>query len=325
MSINKKQLSNLNSDYESFKGGMVKKFVCPITLLDDPDAELCDGHVLNKSIGKASSAKVIQRKDVDNYFGHSIEPELVKMLNIPISKPLEIMRKSRNLALTAPDGKKISAFFGKSKARERFQQINLFDTDGETFASPFLKNGRLEHKYYNDLLIECDMKIKNFAVIGSIIKSGYLALFRIFGYRWIFSNAGEKVRRPLSNFFHDKANKEHSAKYFADFEGSYSIILNSEFNVMEDTLEGGSLLFHCTKFDHNLFALTCLFRVNNQMISVTLPYCQVERLYLDTVSYYRTFLKNRSMPHNVYYGQYKNGRILIFKYPFRLKINTKKL
>ncbi|HEY3290149.1 MAG TPA: hypothetical protein VGK87_08495, partial [Anaerolineae bacterium] len=117
MAIDKEQLIRLNSDYSALTGKVVQNFVCPITLLDDPVSELCDGHVLNKSIKKAAKVAVIQRKDVDNHFGRTIEPDLVRFLNIPMSRPQELIHLTRQaLLITMPTGEKVEAFFANTEA-----------------------------------------------------------------------------------------------------------------------------------------------------------------------------------------------------------------
>jgi hypothetical protein len=320
MVINEGQLARLNTDYSALTGRVVRGFVCPVTLQDDPHAELCDGHILNKGIKKASRVTVIQRKDVDNHFGQTIEPDLVNMLNIPASSPQELVRKARGLTITIPDGDKVQAFFSNSKARERFQQINLTNPDGTLFASPFLKTGRLEDKLYKDLEVEWAITVTDSAVVGSLIKSGYLALFRMLGYRWVLDAAGDKVRRTLAAFYRDQADKKQSLTYFAEFKGSYAIVLNNVLDDVKDTLESGSLLFHYADGDKTtgfLFAVTCLFHVNDQTMTVTLPCYQKEGYYFVAFHHYQTFLKNRSIPHNIYFGRYEDERFEISTKPIR--------
>jgi hypothetical protein len=325
MAINEDQLARLNADYTALTGKVVEGFVCPVTLQDDPHAELCDGHVLNEGIKKASRVTVIQRKDVDNYYGRTIEPDLVEMLNAPVSTPQELVRRARDLTITTPSGDKLQAFFGNSKARKRFQQVDLRNRDGTPFASPFLKAGELEARLYKGLEVEWTMTVTNSAVVGSFVKSSYLALFRMLGYRWVHSADGDKVRRALAAFYHNKASKEQSLDYFSEFSGSIAVVLSDAFDDVEDTLEGGSLLFHYAEGDRItglLFAVTCLFRVNDRVVTVTLPCSQREGYYFVAIRHYQAFLNNRSMPHSVYFGRYYNEHFEISTTPLRLLNRT---
>src|SRR2546421_116442 len=74
VAIDAVELQRLNQQYRDLTGQTVRNFVCPITLQDLPGEELCNGHILNQSLVKASRARVIQYKEVDNSFGKSIEP-----------------------------------------------------------------------------------------------------------------------------------------------------------------------------------------------------------------------------------------------------------
>ena len=207
MTINKEQLSYLNNDYHALTGRVVRNFVCPITLLDEPNAELCDGHVLNRGIKQASKATVIQRKDIDNYFGATIEPDLIQWLNIPVLTGGELIRQASRMHISIPNGDKVEAFFAKSNAGAKFPQINLRDSDGTVVASPFLKTTTPDPADYTDVEVETLTIVTNTAVTGSLIKSAHLAIFRTLGYRWVFSPAGDKVRRTLADFYVDKGQK----------------------------------------------------------------------------------------------------------------------
>lgn len=47
--------------------------ICPITLRDIPFEDLCDGHILNKGLQKASRVTLPQPKDLDGHFGVTID------------------------------------------------------------------------------------------------------------------------------------------------------------------------------------------------------------------------------------------------------------
>jgi hypothetical protein len=52
---------------------------------------LCAGHVLNQGLQSASRVTVIQRKDIDNYYGYSVEPDFVRMLNLGVASQEELI------------------------------------------------------------------------------------------------------------------------------------------------------------------------------------------------------------------------------------------
>jgi hypothetical protein len=130
MPIDAEQLGRFNKDYESVTGKKVQKFVCPIMLRDDPEAELCDGHILNRQIREASRATVVQRKDVDGHFGATIEPDFIRFVNTPVSPAEELFKQARDLTVIGPSGEKIDAFFANKKAKPNHQKIDLLNDKG---------------------------------------------------------------------------------------------------------------------------------------------------------------------------------------------------
>lgn len=77
-----KQLAWFAERYHEATGKHPRRFVCPITLRDDPDAELCAGHILCESLATARRDTVPQRKDVDNAFGTLFEGDFVRLANL---------------------------------------------------------------------------------------------------------------------------------------------------------------------------------------------------------------------------------------------------
>jgi hypothetical protein len=241
MPIDTDQLNRLNQNYETVTSKKVQHFVCPITLKDDPGAELCNGHILNGAIDKASRATVIQRKDVDGYFGETIEPDLIRLLNMSVATPQELFRQARDLTIAGSSGEKMDAFFANKKARAKFQQIDLFDAEGKTIASPFLRDSKLEPKLHKGLQVEWLMMVTNSAVLGSVLKSAYLAFFRLLGYRWTLSAAGDKLRRALAAFYVNQADKKQSVDYFSEFNGAFNVLLNEMPEGICDTVNDGGI------------------------------------------------------------------------------------
>lgn len=95
--------------YQEATGNAPKRFVCPITLLDDPNAELCGGHILCDKLELASNLTVVQRADVDNRLGSFIERDFVKFANFRNAKTEDILRLGTewrsqiSIAIEAPE------------------------------------------------------------------------------------------------------------------------------------------------------------------------------------------------------------------------------
>ena len=81
---------------------------------------------------------------------------------------------------------------------------------------------------------------------------------------------------------------------------------------MPDTLEGSSLMFHYaegSRITGLLFAVSCLFRVNDQMLVVTLPSYEGSGSYLVAYSSYQSLLKNRSVRQEIHLGRFVENRV----------------
>lgn len=321
-----REIKRLNADYTALTGKVVKKFVCPITLEDDPSADLCNGHILNQGIKSASRQTIVQRKDIDNYFGHTLEPDLIKFLNIAEFTPGELARQSQDMTITLPSGSKASAFFAGPKARRKFQQVDLLDTEGNTVASPFLRVETSEIGRHSDVEVTWTVVVSNSAMTGALIKSAYSALFKLLGYRYVLDVAGDRVRQALAMFYQRRVTTEQAFEHFREFTGCTMVALSQDIQNRQDTLESGTLMLHYTdgKFNERiLFAVTCLFRVNDKIVMVTLPCNYDGGNFLMAHEYYRALLRNRNMPQDVYWAQFKDGKLTRDRTPMTLEYTQK--
>ena len=78
----KKQLESLQADYARVTGKPFKRFYCPIMGKDDEKAELCLGHVINRKLPNSSKKTIVQRKDVDGFYGRLMEPAFVTIMRM---------------------------------------------------------------------------------------------------------------------------------------------------------------------------------------------------------------------------------------------------
>jgi hypothetical protein len=323
MAFSAEQLAVLNADYTAVTGKPVKRFVCPITLKDEPEGELCDGHILNDSIKEASGRTVVEYKDVDNYFGTTLEPDLVAFLNAPVSTAKELIEKHRRtLTVTLPSGEKASAFFANRKARPNLPRIELLDTSGATIASPYLRTGPLEPKIHKGLQVEWLMVFTDSAILGSMFKSAHLALFRIMGYRHVLSQAGGYLRQALATFYNDRAGKDKAASYFSKFKGAVRPALNEVPADHYNTLDDNALWFHYEpggRVEHRLFAVSCLFIVNKRLITVMVPYCMDDKGIDAACSRYEATLQDSSTPQDVHRGQLMENGLWIEESPLNVQ------
>src|SRR5690242_20425778 len=70
----KAKLNYLRSDFESLTGAPFVHFHCPILGVDEA-TELCLGHVVNKQLPSSTGKCVVQRHDVDHFYGSAFEED----------------------------------------------------------------------------------------------------------------------------------------------------------------------------------------------------------------------------------------------------------
>src|SRR5262249_45912382 len=75
----RENLAPLQADYTKAYGSPFAHFYCPL-LCQDEDVELCMGHVISKSWKNCCRAMVVQRGDIDHWYGSIAEAEFGKFL-----------------------------------------------------------------------------------------------------------------------------------------------------------------------------------------------------------------------------------------------------
>ena len=200
------RIKALRADFESVCGKPFEHFYCPILGRDEP-AAMCRGHVINDAF-KSCNAWVPQRQDVDSFFGTAVEADLVSVVENRKKDSLEIWmdRKSRRRI--------------RPKLFDQDQQIEFyFPKDGALPVTGHATVGVLNEN--NDLV--CDLSVKmsesdimkkdgiklslvidedfRSPVIASMLKAAHLTLFRMLGYRHVFSPGGNYLSHILRAFF----------------------------------------------------------------------------------------------------------------------------
>ncbi len=137
--------------------------------------------------------------------------------------------------------------------------------------------------------------------------------------------AGDCLRQPLANFFKDTATKAQSVSYFSKFKGAVNVFLNE---VPEDhcnTVSDGLLWFHLRKDgpeERRMFAVSCLFRVNQRMISVMVPYCTHAEDFGAAYGHYNGALKDRNTPQDIHFAYRVGDALHIYPEPLSIQRPT---
>jgi hypothetical protein len=301
--------AQFSANYNDLTREVPTGVICPITLRDIPFDELCSGHILNKGFQGASRVTIPQPRDLDSHFGATIEADLVKYLNFPVLSSQEHLSKVKALTIKMPTGRSFEVFFAGDDAARRFGRVDLKNSDGEVVASPYVRDNEAIGEY-KDIEVEWIITVNDLALVGGLIKSAYLTMFKLVGYRYALDPVGNIVRRSLEAFFNERATKNNARIYFARFQGAVITSLKGFLNESPDTLSGGSLLFHydAGSRQESLFAVSTLFRINQATLIVTLPAVMDVNYSIEGLGKYERLLKDRTTRNDIHYVTFTGNK-----------------
>src|SRR5262249_10767782 len=83
-------LKALREDYERVEGRPFEHFYCPILGVDER-APLCMGHIVNEACPDSYRGRVVQREDVDNFYGALAEAEFTTLVQARSMDPRDVL------------------------------------------------------------------------------------------------------------------------------------------------------------------------------------------------------------------------------------------
>jgi len=275
MAIDENKLSLMKEDATRVFGRPVEHFLCPILLKDELGSlGLMNGHILPQAVKKASRRTIIQRGDVDSYFGAKLETHLINLVNAPDYTWREFCQRSQIKAVS-PDERKLEArdFAGGSNPPFAQFQIPNPGNDGGVIANVFVKEnfpGPVPKMDFEFTIMASDSLL-----VGAFLKAAHLTMFYMFGYSWINSCPGDLIRRKLADFVIHEADHTTAPKYFNEFRNCFKFIKTTGFEGDEDTLTTNRVIIHCASAEvpGDVFGISCIFKLNDMTSAVMIPYC----------------------------------------------------
>jgi hypothetical protein len=219
------RISELQADYSVNTGKRFEHFFCPI-LFSDADTTLCKGHIVNEAFRDSARAWVVQRSDVDNFFGSRFEADFTVLQTARGTHAAEVLTNKKLRRDLEPkivvDGKEVGFFLSREEVPEHFTKLII---EGDIKATLGLKMNRATAIAAQESNWEVEFsKDLRLPALVSLIKAAYLTNFSLFGYRYVLSAAGHFVgRHILGEFFlqnHSKSKDEvrkSAAKFFREF------------------------------------------------------------------------------------------------------------
>jgi hypothetical protein len=275
MAIDPNKLQAHIADYNRLTRRNTDRFVCPITEHHCDPSELMNGHILNESIRFASKGTVIQWKKVDNFYGTRVEASLVEFLNIAEKTAVELLSDQCRVNVEFPDGSQMPAFRAGIAAAERYPGITL-SADGDFVNQFFAKTEKDDPRLVpGRMAVTWSIPYNLPHHTAALLKSAFLTLFNMMGYKYVFSPHGRFVQTSLANYFENDASREDAAKYFSPYLNSIHTLWNDDNapanTIYPDTLKDSMVAFHFTP-DDDLFALSLIFVANGRRLTIAIPW-----------------------------------------------------
>ena len=273
----KQKLEELRSDYEIVNGRPFSHFYCPI-LFRDEDVGLCQGHIVNRAFPGSSRAWIVQREDVDNFFGSIFEGAFVDVQPAEKVAPDQVMIDAELSKKLRPaiciGGRVVEHFVAVGPVPNHFAEVVLGGPSGTVRlglkmhpdeASAALGNGC-------QILIDRDLRLP---ALVSVLKAAHLTLFRMLGYRYALSAGGIFLGwTVLGDFFLRNKSRgraevlANAASHFRDFANMARPVLSAPTEV-QGTVSDHFLLV--CRYGDTPWAMIVFVRTSDQLHAALVP------------------------------------------------------
>jgi hypothetical protein len=200
----KQLLPILNEDFQRETGKPFEHFYCPL-LHRDQDTELCVAHIVNQAIEASFDDWVVQRKDVDGWYGAMFEPEFTTLVRAQESGDVlfdGVLRKRMPTCLTA-NGVEYGyhEYRGGKVAQHHSLRIVRDNDRREIPLVVHIAPAEMQalDKARWQLEIGADYSLPG---LVSMIKAGFLTMFRLCRYTYALGADGIQIGRLLLGKFY---------------------------------------------------------------------------------------------------------------------------
>lgn len=182
-------------------GNQHVRFCCPILQVEEV-TEVCKGHIRPRSVG--GGTWVVQRKDVDNFFGSFAEANFnhgVKLRSMEFEDAVKYVNAHRLAApakLTMIDDEGNEANIRPIKIVEGMQKVVVRPKQ-----PAFNANGQMK--------VRMDFDVRYESLL-TCLHTTHLGLFKVNRYNYVFSGAGDYLALLLGNVFRRFAKSRTNKK-----------------------------------------------------------------------------------------------------------------
>lgn len=292
-------LDFLRADYREVSGKDFKYFWCPI-LASDEMSELCAGHVVNQAFpnrDRVERAWVVQRKDVDNFYGTYFEADFVTLKyaetlitdNVFIDKDMFNKLQPRILL----DGEEVKSFVSNGAIPLNMSRVKVGEGDNSINLGLKLTPSQMMHLANAHWQIEVSKDLRLSALV-SLIKAGHLTLFKLFNYRYALTTAGYFIGHDLlGRFFlenkgHTKNTILNNAKIF--FQECVHMVrpaITLNMSLLGSVNDKTFLV--CRNYSGLFWAFVVFVKTGHSLSAVLMPLSE----NADAIATYHQFLNNK--------------------------------
>jgi hypothetical protein len=291
----KAELNRLSADFAETVGSTFEHFFCPV-LYQDEEAKLCRAHVINEAFDNSSRACTIQRSDIDNFYGSRFEADFVDIAKFKKISLTEILADpalaKRFNAKVLLNGNQVEHFYPSGQVPKQFSRVQVGNLDP---ALPFglkMDSSEVMNAACQNWEIDVSRDV-TLQMLVSTIKAAHLSLFKMLGYRYVFTTAGYFVgRMMLGEFFLRNAKvrkrdiEARAIEFFASNVHMVRPVISTTFGA-EGTITDRKM-FMCMGGSGAPWAFIVLVRTGDQMHGVMIPTYQT----VDQIDTFIGFTRN---------------------------------
>jgi hypothetical protein len=209
----KNRLERHRANYAAITGAPFEHFFCPI-LFNDVRAELIRGHVINETFKGSSKAWVVQRGEVDRFYGGFFEGDFELLQYMQGATLLDYFRNKKLFGAIRPKiyyrEQEIKYYLSDGKPPPAGFQFVQFEIDGQIVELNVkaTTDQMMANTSHWEIETKKDLRIPAFV---SLIKAAHLSMFSLFGYRYALSYAGRFIGEDILGKFY-RVNREARTK-----------------------------------------------------------------------------------------------------------------
>jgi hypothetical protein len=289
------ELERLNADFAETTGSLFEHFFCPVLYQDEP-AKLCRAHIINEAFGNSSRACTLQRSDVDNFYGSRFEADFVDIAKFKkisltgiLADPALAKRFNAKVLL---DGNQVEHFYANGRVPEQFSRVQIGNLDPSLPFGLKMHSSDVMNAASRNWEVEVSRDV-TLHMLVSTIKAAHLSLFKMLGYRYVFTTSGYFIGRTmLGEFFLRNAKvrkrdiETRAIEFFASNVHMVRPVISTTFGA-EGTITDRKM-FMCMGGSGAAWAFIVFVKTGDQMHGVMIPTFQT----VDQIDTFIGFTRN---------------------------------